>query len=146
VLAGTAIVTLAARPVRRVAVVGGSMAPALEPGDRLVVLRLPARWPLRAGDVVAFPDPRSGPDRQNGRDGLTLVKRVRSVGPAGVEVRGDDPDHSTDSRSFGSVPRRSVLGVAIYRYAPPGRTRVIRRGNGSGDHRGLRSGGGRGSG
>jgi nickel-type superoxide dismutase maturation protease len=97
------------------------MAPELAPGDRLLVVRVPQRWRIRPGRLVAFPDPRpSGPPR-------LLVKRVMSVGPAGVEVRGDDPAHSTDSRAFGAVPRRSIVGVAIYRYGPPGRTGRLNR-------------------
>ena len=39
-----------------------------------------------------------------------------------VEVVGDDPGASTDSRTFGPVPVASVLGRAVYRYAPAGRS------------------------
>jgi nickel-type superoxide dismutase maturation protease len=107
-----------ARTVRRVEVVGGSMAPALLAGDRLVVLSRPfgpPGWPA-VGTVVAVADPRD-PDR-------TLVKRVVAVDrhAATVEVRGDDPGASTDSRTFGPVPVTSVVGRAVYRYAPAGRT------------------------
>src|SRR5205807_5623378 len=52
-------------PVRRVAVQGDSMRPALEPGDRLLVLRL---LRPRPGDVVAVVDPRDGE--------RVMVKRV----------------------------------------------------------------------
>ncbi len=84
VLAG---VLAAARyhPFRRVEVVGSSMVPALLPGDRLVVLRVPWRSPFRPkpGQVVALRDPRR-PDR-------ILIKRVRSVdlGLGTLEVEGD---------------------------------------------------------
>ena len=96
--------------VRRVVVKGTSMRPALEPGDRLVVV--PLRRP-RPGQVVALPDPRD-PRR-------TLVKRVAAVGSAGVDVRGDDPAASTDSRAFGLVPRTALYGRAAYRYFPASR-------------------------
>jgi nickel-type superoxide dismutase maturation protease len=99
--------------VKRVTVEGGSMEPSLEAGDRLLFVRRPPWWPLRPGDVVAAADPRG--------TGRVLVKRVVSAGPTGVELVGDNPAASTDSRAFGRVPRRSVWGVASYRYAPAGR-------------------------
>ncbi len=106
------------RSVRRVVVVGSSMAPTLLDGDRLVVLARPVGPPVvpAVGAVVAAVDPRD-PDR-------VLVKRVsvvdRSAGT--VELRGDDPGASTDSRDFGPVPLASLVGRAVYRYGPPGRT------------------------
>ena len=119
---GTALAgAAAALAVRRVVVAGASMAPALVAGDRLVILRLPVRW-LRPGDLVALFDPR-GP----AADAALLVKRVVSAGPAGVAVAGDNPDASTDSRTFGPVPPTKVLGRALYRYGPPGRTGRLRR-------------------
>jgi nickel-type superoxide dismutase maturation protease len=107
-----------ARGVRRVVVEGTSMAPTFLPGDRLVVLVRPvgpAGLP-GPGTVVALSDPRE-PDR-------ILVKRVTSVDRAAgtLEVAGDDPGASTDSRTFGPVGRSSLLGRVVYRYAPVGRT------------------------
>jgi nickel-type superoxide dismutase maturation protease len=105
------------RSVRRVEVVGSSMVPTLLPADRLIVARWPrARtyWP-RPGRIVALADPR--------RPGRTLVKRVIATDRARgtVEVEGDAAEASTDSRTFGPVPVRSVVGPAVYRYAPPHR-------------------------
>ena len=111
------------RCVHRVVVRGGSMAPTLLDGDRLVVIDRPWGPPPRrlVGDVVAVPDPRA-PDR-------ILVKRVASVDlEAGtLEVLGDAPDASTDSRQFGAVPLASVVGRAVHRYGPPGRSGPVRR-------------------
>ncbi|HET9689827.1 MAG TPA: nickel-type superoxide dismutase maturation protease [Acidimicrobiales bacterium] len=115
VLAAGAVAVSLAVLVRRVEVVGASMAPTLLPGDRLVVLRLA---PVRAGAVVALPDPRH-PSR-------VLVKRVAAVGASGVDVRGDAVGASTDSRHFGLVARRSIVGRAVWRYAPPERAGRLR--------------------
>lgn len=118
--AAAAVVAL--RP-RRVEVVGESMLPALRPGDRLLLLRLP----VPRGAVVAVTDPRE-PER-------VLVKRVASLpggeailpgggqmqAGSGYLVLGDNPRASTDSGDFGPVPRRLLRGRAVYRYAPPGR-------------------------
>jgi nickel-type superoxide dismutase maturation protease len=108
---------VAGRWLHRVEVAGPSMTPALQPGDRLLVLgppRLPEAW-IRPGVVVALGDPR--------RPGRTLIKRVSTVDRrrGTVEVLGDARDASTDSREFGPVPRASIRGLAVYRYAPPGR-------------------------
>jgi nickel-type superoxide dismutase maturation protease len=115
------VLTLVARCVRRVEVTGGSMAPSLLEGDRLVVVAPPWGTRVAPGDVVALPDPRA--------PGRLLVKRVAGVdrARATVDVRGDAAESSTDSRTFGPVPRASVVGRAVYRYAPPGRTGPLAR-------------------
>jgi nickel-type superoxide dismutase maturation protease len=100
--------------VRRTEVVGPSMLPTLDPGDRVLVVRLPRWWPLAPGHLVAVPDPRL-PSR-------LLVKRVTAVSDGSIEVGGDNEGSSTDSRHFGPVPRRRVVGRVLYRYAPAGRT------------------------
>jgi type IV secretory pathway protease TraF len=71
---------------------------------------------MKPGEVVAVRDPRH-PAR-------ILVKRVASVDRKGrtLEVLGDASQASSDSRTFGPVPLSSVLGRAVYRYAPDGRT------------------------
>lgn len=96
--------------VRRVVVEGTSMAPTLAPGDRLLVVR--GRRP-RAGDLVAVADPR--------RPGRLLVKRVAGQHLGLLDLRGDNPAASTDSRSFGPVPPSAVRGRVVRRYWPPDR-------------------------
>lgn len=100
---------------RRVVVKGLSMGGTLLPDDRLLVGRTHRPRP---GDLVALRDPRE-PAR-------LLVKRVAAVGPDGLDVRGDDPGRSTDSRAFGAVPPSAVVGVVLRRYAPQGRTGLVR--------------------
>jgi len=94
----------------RVVVAGSSMAPGLLPGDRLLVWR---NGRVRPGDLVVVRDPR-GTSR-------TVVKRVAAVGDAGVDVRGDNPAASTDSRTWGTVAWGLVVGRPVYRYHPPPR-------------------------
>lgn len=88
------------------------MQPALAPGDRLLVV--PAFSP-RPGHIVAVLDP--------GDQDRLLVKRVASVDrrQGTISVEGDNRDASTDSRSFGPLPRTAVVGRAVYRYSPAGR-------------------------
>lgn len=86
------------------------MRPALEPGDRLLVVR--GRRP-RPGDVVAVVEPREG--------GRLVVKRVAEVDGSGVTVLGDNAGASTDSRHYGPVAPGSVRGRAVWRYWPESR-------------------------
>jgi nickel-type superoxide dismutase maturation protease len=110
----TAVVVFALRP-RRVVVEGPSMEPTLEERDRLVVLR--RRRPA-AGDIVVVADPR--------HRGRVLVKRVMAVAGDEIVVEGDNRARSTDSRDFGPVRRRDVVGRAVYRYFPPARAGGLR--------------------
>lgn len=86
------------------------MTPTLLPGDRVVAVGW--RRP-RANELVATRDPRH---RQR-----VIVKRVVAVDGDGIEVAGDNPDCSTDSRHFGPIPWPLVVGRVVYRYAPADR-------------------------
>ncbi|HET6819594.1 MAG TPA: S26 family signal peptidase [Candidatus Limnocylindria bacterium] len=117
VLGGAAAILLALRrAVDVVEVRGGSMAPALLAGDRLLVESVTyRRRPPRPGEVVLAPDPRA-PERE-------LIKRIATVDPvaATASLAGDAPDASTDSRAFGPVPLKDVRWRAVGRYWPPRR-------------------------
>jgi nickel-type superoxide dismutase maturation protease len=91
---------------------GSSMAPALRPGDWIIVDRRAyrGRLPLR-GDVVLARDPRD-PSRE-------LVKRVGRVDLHGnAWLLGDNEAESTDSRTFGLVPSVAIVGRVRWRYWP----------------------------
>jgi len=109
-IAWLGLVLLARRHIDVVEVRGRSMAPALLPGDRLLVVA-PAR--PRVGDIVLVADP-----REPGRE---LVKRVASIDSCGVTLRGDNPAFSTDARAFGRIPVGGFAWRAVLRYWPLGR-------------------------
>jgi nickel-type superoxide dismutase maturation protease len=89
---------------------GDSMRPTLLPGDRVVALGW--RRP-RPGELVAARDPRDAR--------RVIVKRVVTAGDDGPTLAGDNPEASTDSRTFGAVPWKLVVGRVVYRYAPADR-------------------------
>ena len=91
------------------------MEPALTDGCWVLVdRRAYAHRPPTAGDVVMAQQSPGGP---------SIVKRVFAVISTGeVELRGDNAEHSTDSRDFGPLPLSAVSGRVVFRYWPrPGR-------------------------
>jgi hypothetical protein len=116
--------------VRRslVRVRGLSMRPTLREGDLVVTVPLPAvaedgpidgaAWRLRErllrpGRLVVLSEPGDG-------DHL-IIKRAASVTREGVDVIGDDPGWSIDSRTFGTVPHRDVRRIVLGRLPLPRR-------------------------
>ena len=91
-------------PWLRVEVRGPSMLPTLAPGEWLLVRR---GVPARPGAVVVV--------RLAGR---LVVKRVTRVGDDGVWVEGDNAAASDDSRTFGAVAPRDMVGEVRWRYYP----------------------------
>jgi hypothetical protein len=73
----------------------------------------------RPGDLVVFKEP----DRQ-----LTFgVKRVARLELDGAAlVRADNPNVSRDSREYGPVPRKLIVGRVIFRYRPAERRGRLR--------------------
>ena len=92
-------------PFRRFRIADTSMQPALRPGDRVLV----ATWLApRVGDIVVLRDPEATRTH--------TVKRVVGVREGACDVRGDNMNVSRDSRHFGLVPRRLVVGRVVFRY------------------------------
>jgi nickel-type superoxide dismutase maturation protease len=117
-LAGLVTALAIARRLDVVEVEGRSMAPALLPGDRLLVESISyARRPPRPGEVVLARDPRHA--------SRELIKRVAVVDRERVHLRGDAPGESTDSRDFGEVAVSSVQWRAIARYWPRRRLALL---------------------
>ncbi|MBH76694.1 MAG: S26 family signal peptidase [Dehalococcoidia bacterium] len=88
------------------------MTPALAHGDYVIAdVFAYAQRPPVPGDVVLSRDPRE--------KSRIIAKRVAVIGEEGaVILLGDNPEHSTDSRTFGPVPLSDVTGRIIWRYWP----------------------------
>ena len=79
------------------------MAPTYRPGERLTAAR---RWRrVRVGEVVVVRDPRLAT--------RWMVKRCVGRSDAGLELRGDNLEGSTDSREFGPIPEREVRWIVL---------------------------------
>ena len=94
---------------RRFRVVGASMFPTLEPDEEVLANTRAYKNELpEIGDVVVAFDPR--------QEGFVIVKRVSAVSPASVTLLGDNPDFSTDSRTFGVVPLNNIIGKVTHKF------------------------------
>jgi signal peptidase I len=92
-------VILAVRRVR-----GASLAPRIREGDYVIISRIPLFFHrLSVGDVVVFKQHEYG----------QLIKWVERIRPDGsLIVRGDDLD-SIDSRRFGPIQVKAVVGLVL---------------------------------
>lgn len=84
----------------RVRVNGHSMEPTLSNAQYVWVKRTSE---VDVGDIVL--------SRHPIQKNLNIIKRVTDVHPDGLTLIGDNPSESTDSRSFGRVPRIHLVGV-----------------------------------
>ncbi|MFQ6013076.1 MAG: nickel-type superoxide dismutase maturation protease [Thermoplasmata archaeon] len=91
--------------MRRYKVKDRSMEPALPEGCSVLVNRLAYRLGRpRKGDLVVLRHPTTG---------RVLVKRVSEVEGDEVFVTGDNQAYSVDSRVFGAVETRHLVGKVI---------------------------------
>jgi signal peptidase I len=87
-----------------------SLYPAYRDGDFVVLSKIPIFLRgLRAGDVIVFDHP------QHGRL-IKIIERIEAGGKS-LWVTGLSTD-SIDSRRFGPIATRQVLGVVIWRVSP----------------------------
>lgn len=97
---------------------GRSMSPTFNPPESrwLDVVYVSKISDFTTGDVVLLKDPVRN-------DGTLIVKRVSDISrdETSVFVVGDNAEHSTDSRHFGSVPSHLVEGVVKAVIFPPWR-------------------------
>jgi signal peptidase I len=107
-----------------------SMTPALRPGDWLLLDPTSRRWPRR-GSVVVFREPDSGIlaiKRVAGRPGdrVRIAAGLLHLGPDEAWLLGDNAALSLDSRRYGPVPSKALVGRAWFRYGPPSRIGPVR--------------------
>jgi signal peptidase I len=97
--------------LRLLKVTGNSLSPRFQEGDFVIVSKIPFFFaPARPGDVVAFRQPGYG----------TLIKLVEGVDADRGEltVTGTQPG-SVDSRVFGPVPKKALVGKVIWHVSKP---------------------------
>ena len=91
-------------PLAKYQIEGHSMLPTLAGEERVLV----NRWGrVKPGDIVII--------RGEGKD---VVKRLAKITQQGYFVEGDNKEHSTDSRQFGPVEKKNIIGKVIFRYGP----------------------------
>lgn len=93
-------------PIYSYQISGQSMCPTFKPGDTVLVNRLSylTKLPI-IGDIVAIKDP---------RDDKTLIKRIAKIENDKFFVAGDNKNESTDSRNFGLISKRNIIGKVVY--------------------------------
>jgi nickel-type superoxide dismutase maturation protease len=84
------------------------MLPSLKSGDTVIVA---PSSKVKLGDIGAAAHPF--------KQSVTVIKRVESIDSNSRFVLiGDNPEASTDSRTFGSVPAEDIFGKVIARQFP----------------------------
>ncbi len=83
---------------------GFSMKPVLNAGDHVLVRAVNADEDLPAcGTIVVSWHPQ--------QTGIRIIKRLAGCRDGLMDLRGDNPPESTDSRQFGLVERSQLIGV-----------------------------------
>ena len=86
-------------------VAGDSMSPTFKDGDAVMVS---PDTRVAPGDIVLAKHPY--------KQSVKMLKRVTSIDENGrYSLAGDNPDESTDSRTFGTVPIEYIYGKAVCR-------------------------------
>lgn len=86
---------------RTICVKGRSMEPTLVEGEYLSCnTSRKARKSINVGDIIVFK-----------KNGYAVIKRVTKIFRNAYFVVGDNKNHSTDSRQYGSISYKDVIGV-----------------------------------
>ena len=83
------------------------MLPTLTEGQEILVRPIESsRHPFEAGTIVLMQHPI--------QSDVQMIKRITSIDDEdAITVLGDNADESTDSRQFGRVRKRHILGVVV---------------------------------
>ena len=91
--------------------------------DRVIALKYVFVSPAR-GDLVVFHAPIKARAACGLVPGAILIKRITRIVNGRYFLRGDNAGASCDSRVWGAVPRRSLIGRVVATYWPLGRIGV----------------------
>lgn len=89
-------------------VTGNSLYPEYREGDYVMIITIPF-FPFKQGDTIVFQHPTYG----------KMIKKIERIESDKIQVKGTHPD-SVDSRRFGPIDRKSVLGKVIVHIKRPG--------------------------
>jgi nickel-type superoxide dismutase maturation protease len=88
----------------RFKIIGHSMEPQIESGKKVLVSNIPYWFQTpKINDIVAFKDSL----------GKVLIKRIVEISGKKYFVQGDNKDDSYDSRSFGNISKKQIIGKVI---------------------------------
>jgi nickel-type superoxide dismutase maturation protease len=99
--------------LRIIKVAGRSLWPEYQEGDYVVLTTIPFFFnSIKRGDVVVFQHPEYG----------RMIKKVEQVSPeqGTIAVVGSHPD-SIDSRQFGPIHKRDLIGKVLWHVPKPRR-------------------------
>ncbi len=92
--------------IRKYEVIGHSMEPTLKNGEEIIVNRLSyILFSPKINDVVAIADEMM----------KIYIKRIKEISDGKYYVLGDNPQDSKDSRSFGWIEKKDIIGKVVYK-------------------------------
>ncbi len=88
----------------RLKISGHSMEPTIQNNNIILIKPLNQKTSLRPGDIIAF----QHPFKKN----LILVKKIQSIQENQITLIGINKNYSTDSRFFGPITNKHIIGTA----------------------------------
>ena len=93
-------------PIRKFKISGHSMEPLLKADDKVLASYIPYFFSNpKIGDLIALISPTTQ---------KTLIKRIKEVENDSYFITGDNANDSHDSRSFGWIRKKDIIGKVIY--------------------------------
>ena len=90
----------------RLRIIGHSMEPRIKNGELVLLSGIPYWFKSpRINDIVAFKDSRD----------TAMVKRITEIKNGRYFVLGDNKNESLDSRKFGYITKKQIIGKIIYK-------------------------------